>query len=266
MGTPKLRGFMSVAPRIRPLFCQKFVFRAPCLALFTISGMVGLSSCDQLPGKPKESDRWQPPEAEKNFQVLFQDNCRACHAGETNIGASISMRDPLYLAVIPHDVLHKVTAGGIPGTTMPAFAKAKGGELTDEQVDIIVNGIFDWGKSASITQTNLPPYSAPLGDANHGSEVYNRFCASCHGQVGENGKAGSILQPDYLQLVSDQYLRSVTIAGRPELGMPNYLNLVPNQPMSGQDIADIVAWLASHRSAPTVVPEANASPSPSSNP
>jgi cytochrome c oxidase cbb3-type subunit III len=236
------------------------------LTLSTFAGIIGLSSCDQLPGKPKQSDRWQPPEAEKNFQVLFKDNCRACHAGETNIGASISMRDPLYLAIIPHDVLRKITAEGIPGTTMPGFAKASGGELTAEQVDIIVNGILDWGKSAQITKTNLPPYSAPLGDANHGSEVYNRFCASCHGQVGQNGKAGSILQPEYLQLVSDQYLRSVTIAGRPELGMPNYQNLVANQPMSDQDIADIVAWLVSHRNASNVVQEADANPSASPHP
>jgi len=235
------------------------------LTLSTFAGIIGLAGCDQLPGKPKPSDRWQPPEAEKNFQVLFNGNCRACHAGETNIGASISMRDPLYLAIIPRDVVRKVTAEGIPGTTMPGFAKASGGELTDEQVDIIVNGILDWGKSAQVTKTNLPPYSAPLGDANHGSEVYNRFCASCHGQVGQNGKAGSILQPDYLQLVSDQYLRSVTIAGRPELGMPNYQNLVPNQPMSDQDIADIVAWLVSHRNASNVLPAADANPSASPN-
>jgi len=148
---------------------------------------------------------------------------------------------------------------------MPGFAKANGGELTDEQVDIIVNGVLDWGKSSQVTKTNLPPYSAPLGDATHGSEVYNRFCASCHGQVGQNGKAGSIVQPDYLQLVSDQYLRSVTIAGRPELGMPNYQNLVPNQPMSDQDIADIVAWLVSHRNASNVLPAADANPSASPN-
>jgi cytochrome c oxidase cbb3-type subunit III len=235
------------------------------LTLFTFTGIIGLSGCDQLPGKPRPSDRWQPPEAEKNFQVLFNGNCRACHAGETNIGASISMRDPLYLAIIPRDVLRKITAEGIPGTTMPGFAKANGGELTDEQVDIIVNGILDWGKSSQVTKTNLPPYSAPLGDATHGSEVYNRFCASCHGQVGQNGKAGSIVHPDYLQLVSDQYLRSVTIAGRPELGMPNYQNLVPNQPLSDQDIADIVAWLVSRRNASNVLPAADANPSASPN-
>jgi cytochrome c oxidase cbb3-type subunit 3 len=235
-------------------------------ALCTCGGLIGLSSCDQLPGKPKQSNRWQPPETEKNFMVLFEQNCRACHAGETNIGASISMRDPLYLAIIPRDVLRKITAEGVQGTTMPGFLKASGGDLTDEQVDIIVNGILDWGKSAPITKANLPPYAAALGDANRGSEVYNRFCASCHGQIGQTGKAGSILQPDYLQLVSDQYLRTVAIAGRPELGMPNYQNLVPNQPMSDQDIADIVSWLVSHRNASTPGQSASSSPNASPNP
>ena len=236
------------------------------LALCSISSLIVLSGCDQLPGKPKLSDRWQPPEAEKNFKVLFEGSCQGCHAGETNIGASISMRDPLYLAVVPRDVLRKITAEGIPGTLMPGFSHANGGELTDEQVDIIVNGILDWGKSAQIAKTNLPPYSAPLGDANRGGEVYNRFCASCHGQVGHNGKAGSILEPDYLQLISDQYLRSVTIAGRPELGMPNYQSLVPNQPMSDQDIADVVSWLASHRNGAKVAEGVKASPGGTPNP
>jgi mono/diheme cytochrome c family protein len=149
---------------------------------------------------------------------------------------------------------------------MPGFSKANGGGLTDEQVDIIVNGILEWGKSTQTAKTNLPPYSAALGDANRGGEVYNRFCASCHGQSGQTGKAGSILQPDYLRLVSDQYLRSVTIAGRPELGMPNYQNLVPNQPMSDQDIADIVGWLASRRNAANIAQDIGANPGGTPNP
>jgi hypothetical protein len=56
-----------------------------------------------------------------------------------------------------------------------------------------------------------------------------------------------VVSSDYLHLVSDQYLRSVVIAGRPELGMPNYQQLVPNKPMSPEEISDVVAWLVSHR-------------------
>ncbi|MBV9733711.1 MAG: cytochrome c, partial [Verrucomicrobia bacterium] len=117
---------------------------------------------------------------------------------------------------------------------MPAFAKANGGNLTDEQIDILVNNLA--GKAATqqtagankaSSGSSLPPYSAPPGDADRGSEAYNQYCAGCHGQAGEGGKkAGSIVNPDYLHLVSDQYLRSIIIAGRPELGMPNYQEFV----------------------------------------
>src|SRR5260370_36609078 len=126
------------------------------LALCSVNCLIGLSGCNRLPGKPKLSDRWQPPEAERNFKVLFTGNCRACHAGETNIGASISMRDPLYLAIIPRDVLRKITAEGIPGTTRPGFAKANGGELTDWPLQIIVTGFRVWGTTAQRNKTDPP--------------------------------------------------------------------------------------------------------------
>jgi|ERR1700747_931309 cytochrome c oxidase cbb3-type subunit III len=244
-------------------------FSWPSILLYSgfAAGLVAMSGCDQLPGKPKESDRWVAPDAIKDFKTLFGTNCSACHGDDASIGPSISVENPLYLAVVPKDFMKKVIADGIKGTAMPGFAKANGGDLTDEQIDILVNNLA--GKAA-IQQTaesnktssgsNLPPYSAPLGDADRGSEAYNQYCAGCHGQAGQGGKkAGSIVNPDYLHLVSDQYLRSVIIAGRPELGMPNYQEFVKDHPMSPEDIANVVAWLASHRHNAS---EANAAVSP----
>jgi len=243
-------------------------FSWPSILLYAgfASGLVAMSGCDQLPGKPKESDRWVAPDAIKDFKTLFGTNCSACHGDDASIGPSISVQNPLYLAVVPKDFLKKVIADGIKGTAMPGFAKANGGELTDEQIDILVNNLA--GKATQQTAesnktssgSNLPPYSAPLGDADRGSEAYNQYCAGCHGQAGQGGpKAGSIVNPDYLHLVTDQYLRSVIIAGRPELGMPNYQEFVKDHAMSPEDIANVVAWLASHRQNAS---EANAAVSP----
>jgi mono/diheme cytochrome c family protein len=64
------------------------------------------------------------------------------------------------------------------------------------------------------------------------------------------GKAGSVVDPAYLGLVSDQYLRTVVIAGRPDLGMPGFREYVPGKPMTPEEISDVVAWLASHRQSP----------------
>ena len=231
------------------------------LAAASAGLLLSLSGCDQLPGKPKESDRWQPPEAEKDFKVLFAANCRACHSSANTVGPSISMHDGLYVAVIPPETLRQVIAEGVKSSLMPGFSQKQGGDLTDEQIDILVKGIEDWGKSQNVNRESLPPYAASPGDVSQGANVYNQYCASCHGQAGTGGKSGSIVDPDYLHLVSDQYLRSVVIAGRAELGMPNYQYMVPGKPMSNEDIANVVAWLSSHRQ-PNQEPTPTATPTP----
>jgi len=60
-------------------------------------------------------------------------------------------------------------------------------------------------------------------------------------------KASSIVDTAYLALVSDQELRTIVIAGRPELGAPDWRGDVEGRPMSAEEISDVVAWLSSHR-------------------
>jgi mono/diheme cytochrome c family protein len=181
----------------------------------------------------------------KNFAELYDANCIACHSNGKTVAASIGLNNPVYLAVAPKEVLQKVIAEGIPGKPMPGFSKAKGGELTDEQINILADGISAWGKGE--TASELPPYAAAPGDAQRGESVFTQNCAGCHGKAGTGDKAGSVVDGTYLTLVSDQYLRSVVIGGRPELGMPNYREDVKGTPMTPDQISDVVAWLISHR-------------------
>jgi cytochrome c oxidase cbb3-type subunit III len=217
---------------------------------FLFAGFAAMCGCDWLPGKPKEEDRWRPPEENKNFADLYATNCLACHGNDKTIGASISMNNPVYLSVVPKDAMRKVIAEGVPGTMMPGYSNAVGGMLTDEQINILVDGILKSSKGQIAAEANRPPYAAPPGDAQRGATVYAQDCAQCHGNEGTGGKAGSVVDRAYLSLVSDQYLRSVIIAGRPELGMPGYEGYVSGKPMSADEIADVVGWLASHRQGP----------------
>jgi mono/diheme cytochrome c family protein len=134
---------------------------------------------------------------------------------------------------------------------MPPFVQSAGGMLTDEQINILVQGIrTNWAKPNVLNGATPPSYAASSsGDARHGAEVNTIFCASCHGPNGEGAeKAGSIVNVSYLALVSDQGLRTTVIAGRPELGHPDWRNCVSNRVMTAQEVGDVVAWLASHRS------------------
>jgi cytochrome c oxidase cbb3-type subunit III len=213
-----------------------------------VIGFAAICGCDWLPGKPKEEDRWKAPGEIKSFAELYSTNCQACHGNDKILGPSISMSNPVYLSVVPKEVLRKVIAEGIPGTMMPGYSTAVGGMLTDEQINILADGVHDAAKRQ--TESNGPPYAAPAGDVQRGATVYAQACAQCHGNEGQGGKAGSVVDAAYLSLVSDQYLRTVVIAGRPELGMPGYKEYVSGKPMTAEEIADVVGWLASHRQGP----------------
>jgi cytochrome c oxidase cbb3-type subunit 3 len=234
---------------------------------YILSGILSslaFAGCDRIPGKPQLSDRWEPPDKITDFNTLYVTNCRACHSAGSDLAPSLAMNNPVYLAVIPHDTLRHIVAAGVKGSLMPGFASSQGGDLTDPQVDSLVNGIYGLAKNQD-RPADLPPYSAPLGDPGRGAAAYNTYCASCHGQDGIGSpKGGSIVDHDYLHIVTDQYLRSVTIAGRPELGMPNYQQYLPNKPMSADEIADVVAWVASHRDRQN--PDMAASATQSTNP
>jgi cytochrome c oxidase cbb3-type subunit III len=120
--------------------------------------------------------------------------------------------------------------------------------LTERQVDVIAKGIrARWSRpSGGVTP---PPYAGPPGDVARGAAVYQSHCASCHGGAGHGGAAGeaSIVDGSFLALVSPQGLRTTIIAGRPDLGHPDWQNDRKGEPLSSQQIADVVAWMLSHR-------------------
>ncbi len=226
--------------------------RATPFLLTALSFQLLLTSCDWMPGAPKKDGAWKPDSAITDFKTLYAQNCLACHGDGNTTAASLPMNFPLYLHFIPEETLRSVTANGIPGTLMPGFAEANGGQLAPNQIDALVDGILDWRMGQA--PTNLPPYEAPLGDIAAGATAYAANCATCHGPDGNGGTAGSIVDSAYLGLVSDQYLRTVTVVGRPNLGMP------PSN-LTDPEVANLVAWMASHRN-----PAASELPGPSNDP
>lgn len=218
-------------------------------AAIAILLVLALAGCERLPGRPKASDQRPLPSQVMAFGELYGSNCAACHGADGRLGASRPLNDPVYLELIPRERLRKVIASGVPGTLQPAFALSAGGTLTDAQIDALVGGVMDtWGRAAPVKAADLPPYAAPAGDAARGKAVYASACAGCHGPEGRGGqKGGAVADASYLALVSDQYLRTTVIAGRIDLGMPDWRGYMPGQPLTAQQVSDVVAWLIAQR-------------------
>jgi mono/diheme cytochrome c family protein len=215
------------------------------------------AGCSRIPGRPGPGPEVVRPDEILDFPALYKQNCAACHGENGRNGAAISLANPAYLAVAGEETLQQAIAKGVPGKLMPPFAKSAGGMLTDRQVTVLAQGLLQqWGTPDLLAGQNPPPYLATLpGDAGRGQQAFTVFCARCHGADGEgdasdvkkgSGKVGSIVNPSYLALISDQNLRSITIAGRPDEGMPDWRSDAA-QPLTDQQITDIITWLASKR-------------------
>ena len=162
-----------------------------------------------------------PPNKIMDFNSLYARNCAGCHGPDGKGGAAIGLGDPVYLAIADDATIRRVTADGVAGTSMPAFAQHSGGMLTDDQIDVIVGGIRTrWAKPDALRDANPPPYAAQSpGDPKRGADVYGIYCSSCHGADGRGGKrASSIVDASYLALVSDQNLRTTVIVGTARIG------------------------------------------------
>jgi cytochrome c oxidase cbb3-type subunit 3 len=215
--------------------------------LLTLVSCIAVLGCSQLPGRPKPGPEVPRPDSIVDFATLYSQNCSACHGAQGMNGPSYPLANPTYQAMVDEQVLHQTVANGLPGTLMPAFAISAGGSLTDQQVDALVHGMRTaWYKPGTPDGAPPPPYKAA-----HGQQVYTSSCASCHGGINtaSQGKAGSILDPAFLSLVSDQTLRTIVIAGRPDIGQPDWRNVQPGHPLSDQDVTDVVGWLSSQRAA-----------------
>ncbi len=221
-----------------------------CIPLSLLAvAVLACAACSHSPGRPTPSSEVTPPDQILEFSALYGQNCAGCHGPDGTGGTTIALRDPVFLAIADDTAIRRAVAGGVRGTAMPAFAQSAGGMLTDKQIDALVGGIRSWAKPGFLHGSNPPPYAAQTaGDLQHGAHVYETFCSSCHGSTATGGNAASsIVDASYLALVSDQHLRTTVIAGRPELGAPDWREDVPGKPMSDQDVTDVVAWLASHR-------------------
>lgn len=219
---------------------------------FLALGALLLCGCDMSPGRPGKDSEIVAPDEILDFKMLYAENCAGCHGAEGHGGAAIALGDPVYLAIADEAQMRKVTAQGVPGTSMPAFAQSSGGMLTDKQIDVITKQIrANWSRPGILNGVEAPSHlnlaKSPGGPA-RGELVYKTYCESCHGPEGRGGKKGSaITDSTFLALVSDQGLRTLVITGRPELNAPDWRSNVPGKPMSGEEITDVVAWLASKR-------------------
>jgi cytochrome c oxidase cbb3-type subunit 3 len=221
------------------------------LCASTVLGMAFLAGCSAPHGQPQKGSETIAPSEVLDFETLYATTCAGCHGTEGRGGAAIALSNPVYLAIADSATIRNVIANGVHGTSMPAFAQSAGGMLTDKQVDVLGGEMRSrWGSPGILDGANAPSYAPKsAGSIAQGEAAYKTYCATCHGATGQGGPKGSAITNDsFLALVSNQGLRTIVITGRPEFGAPDWRKDSPGKAMTDQEVTDVVAWLASHRS------------------
>src|SRR6516225_7155463 len=92
-------------------------------ALILAAAGIALVGCSRIPGRPGPGPEVVRPDQVLDFSTLYKTNCAACHGANGKNGAAISLANPAYLAIAGEDNVRQITAKGVGGTLMPAFAR-----------------------------------------------------------------------------------------------------------------------------------------------
>jgi len=232
---------------------RRFAAGLSLILLASLAAGCSKSGEPRTEGPPVRSDQVT------DFASLYGRSCAGCHGADGQFGPAPPLNDPLFLAIVPDEVLLRMVAEGRPGTPMPAFSRKKGGTLTDEQLRAVATGIKSrWkaGRPAVPTPDYLAGVGGEKGDAQRGKAIFDRSCASCHGPDGLGGKdkVGPIHDPSFLALISDQAVRRFILTGRRDLKMPDFAGKEGRpadfRPLSPADVADLVAFVSGWRGRP----------------
>lgn len=215
-------------------------------ALVTLASGLVIAACGRIPLQQPAGASDTPA---VTWQGVYAANCAACHGATGELGGARPMKNATYLATIPREKLLAVSSKG-QGTLMPALAASQGGPIADADLQTLVDGMLaEWGKGGTPASV---AWEGALGDAAGGATLYQANCQICHG-TGDGrtpGTHGSITDPNYLRLVSDQSLRSAIVFGRPDLHAScdgPYPGQSASRRLSSSEVADVVAFLASKR-------------------
>jgi mono/diheme cytochrome c family protein len=214
------------------------------LSLISLTLTINAVGCHRRIGPPNDEENLMRPESVLSFDRLYTQNCSACHGVNGSGGLAFDLANPTYQALVDDESLKRTISSGMPGTEMPAFGASAGGFLTSQQIDALVLGMRSRWVRGSQKVAGIPPYSSStVGAVEQGHQLFQVNCASCHQQGQQR-----ITDTSYLALVSDQSLRTIVLAGRPDLGQPDSQQVRPGRPLTDQEVSNIVAYLHSLRS------------------
>lgn len=185
-------------------------------------------------------------------EELYRQHCAACHGYDGNGGVGVPLTLPDFQYSVTNKYLKTTIRHGRPGRVMPAFPS-----LSNTEIKALIKYIRQWAPGKPFRY----PVTPVQGDVKHGQQLYQQYCAACHGPNGEGGRgtgltfsrprdlpiiAPALNNPGFLMAASDQFIKATLMNGREGTPMVSFLN----QGLKEQDINDLVVFVRSFEQNP----------------
>ncbi len=177
-------------------------------------------------------------ELDKGTEIYRRD-CQMCHGpnGEGGIGPTINNQD--FLTIASDRFIYLMIVVGRSNTAMPAWS-----QYSADEVKNVIQYLRSWQnvQPQKLSNQNI------IGDVLSGQRLYDHLCIRCHGKSGSGGIGPAIMNRDFLEAASDQYLFQTISRGRSHTTMFGWASdLGKLERLTVDNINDLVAFIRAHQ-------------------
>ena len=179
---------------------------------------------------------------------LYSKYCALCHGKDrqgyaADNAPSLKSHSLMATTRLPRasfNFLVHTVAYGRDGTAMAPYGKKQGGPLDREDVELLLNWLYDTSGVEKPVELDLEPV---IGNAELGKTIYDKNCTTCHGKNGEGITAPALANPMFLATASDAFIHYTITNGREGTPMMAY-----KDSLSKKEINAVTAYLRSRAS------------------
>jgi mono/diheme cytochrome c family protein len=170
---------------------------------------------------------------------IYSDHCQFCHGERGTDGIAPALNNQDFLRVANNQFIYQTLLSGRSNTAMPAWSRFSATDFAS-----LIRFMRSWQilPAIQLSEKIIP------GDIEKGQDLFDHLCVRCHGKHGTGGIGPAVLNSDFLNAASDQYLFYTIYNGRDHTAMFGWAkDLGKLEKVKSEEIMDIVSYMKSRR-------------------
>jgi cytochrome c oxidase cbb3-type subunit 3 len=167
---------------------------------------------------------------------LFEAHCSGCHGPGGEGGRAPALRKTGLLITVEQGYFVKSIRRGREVRGCPSFKD----KISPEGIETVASHIKSWQTEKTL---DAPAYDVSAMYTEKGERLFS-LCGGCHGLEGEGAMGPPLLDPGFLESISDTELRRTIMHGRPGTPMKGFLKgMGVFATLSIEDIDGIISYM-----------------------